>query len=111
MGKVGDPTSAKVKRLECAWEEPSLRCTHAFDYQKWVGKVPPGPELIAFDVSAPVQLWDLVDYFRRDITEQMEEDWATLAGEDGCVHFAYLQVLPDTWAQRGFSVRSQPATT
>lgn len=94
LGKVADHTSAKVKRLERDWGQGALRRIHAFKYQKWAGKVSPDRELIAFDVSVPVQLWDLVDYYKDDTTGHIEEDWATFTGVGGCVHFAYLQILP-----------------
>ena len=94
LGKVADPTSAKLKRLQRGWGRAALRGIHAFNYQKWAGKVSPDRGLIAFDVSVPVQLWDLVGYYKDDTRGHIEEDWATLTGVGGCVHFAHLQILP-----------------
>jgi hypothetical protein len=91
LGKVADPTTAIVERLRRHWYESN--CIYAFFHSIWVGTVTNVP--VPIEVSAPAQLWGLLQDYKGNVTEQMKVDWATLTEEDGSVDFAYLQVLPD----------------
>ncbi len=108
LGRVADPTRANYKRFR-RWKDPSLHWNYALKYQKWLACAK-GNDL-GFDVSAPEQLWDIVGDFKEDIIAGVEEDWATLTANGGCVEFAYLQVLPDSWRQGVVSVVRHPAST
>jgi hypothetical protein len=111
LGKMADPTRAKFRRFRLCWKDPSLHWIYAFEHQKWLARAKLNGHDLAFDVSAPEQLWDIVNDFQEDITVGVEEDWATLTAMDGCVQFASLLVLPDSWRQGVVSVVRHPAST
>ena len=94
LGKVADPMSTKVIRLGRHWNDAWSRDVHAFVSRKWVGQVAWGGEPIPIHVSAPEGDWYFLDYFEDDIMEDIEMVWRSLTTGDGCVHCAYLHVLP-----------------
>ena len=95
LGKVADPASAIIKRLGVHLNEPWSPSIHAFFHDEWAGLAPSRRRILLFGVSAPVQFWSLVDYFKWNITQQMEEDWAMLTSKNDRLVLAYLQVLTD----------------
>ena len=94
LGKVADTMSAKVIRLGRHWNEAWSRDIHAFVSRKWVGQVAWGGEPIPIHVSAPEGAWYFLDYFEDDIMDDFEMYWSSLTTGDGCVHCAYVHVLP-----------------
>ena len=93
LGKAADPTSAKVIRLGRHWNEAWSREISPFVSRRWRGHVW-GGRAIPIYISAPEGAWQFLDYFEDDLIEDIELFWTSLTTGDGCVHCAYLQLLP-----------------
>ncbi len=94
VGKVCEYPDAIVERLKHKRPDPWSNSIYAFVREEWTGAIRSYCEFTRFDVTAPVQIWDLVASLKRLITEQAEHDWAALTADKGCVQFAHLQFLP-----------------
>ena len=93
LGKAADPTSAKVISLGRHWHEAWSREISPFVSRKWRGHVWAGRPIPIY-ISAPEEAWPVLDYFEHDIIKDIELFWTSLTTGDGCVHCAYLQLLP-----------------
>ena len=97
VGKVCEYPDAIVERLKRKRPNPWSSSIYAFVREEWIGPIRSHRshyKFTRFDVTAPVQVWDLVASQKRLITEQAEHDWAALTADKGCVQFAHLQFLP-----------------
>ena len=57
---------------------------------------------IDYVASAPVELWENVEKYRREIVQLLGNDWDLLANIGCCyVHFAHIQILPYQARQAG----------
>ena len=57
---------------------------------------------IDYVASAPVELWETVEKYRREIVQLLGDDWDLLANIGRCyVDFAHVQILPYQAKQAG----------
>jgi hypothetical protein len=94
LGKAADPMSAKVIRLGRHWNEAWSRDICPFVSRKWARRVAGGGRAIPIHISAPEGAWPFLDYFEDDLMDDVEMFWSSLTTGDGCVHCAYLHLLP-----------------
>jgi hypothetical protein len=94
IGKASDPAIAIAERVRRYWTGPDPDLSCVFVQGEWLGKDTSCGNIVTFPVVTPEQHWFLISDYEEDIVDQTERDWATLTGNDGCVHAAYFQFFP-----------------
>ena len=94
VGDASVPAIAIAERVRRYWTGPQPDLSCAFIQDTWFGKDASCGQIVPFSVVTHDAHWALIKDHEEDLVDQTERDWATLTGNDGCVHGAYLQFLP-----------------